>query len=375
METLELSFFPLPIFRSGVEQPGFLFRPPRTCDGCSKICRALDGDGIQECSYGINFFQVNDATVYGFLIRTPGAESSAKRKALRNFPDHILSVSRVEEIRERYVSVQKQIDASFRREKEQAFEEYRHSDAFKKDFLDALRPEMQKKLAFLHDYKQFVSRVKQHINVVLETRYLGDDFDDKLRRANPSEAAIYWAAELMEEKLNTISFVLQPERLYATHHARVRLHGLVLKYLRIYNVAFAAKSIKPLVAGMSMGEIRCNPIAIGVIPHTLLDNALKYSPRGGRVFIQFREDTSSIKLSVISSGPKIEESERSQIFEIFYRGQSAIKAEGEGNGLGLYLAQSIAKQMGTEIIVDQGADSDANGLFETTFSILFRRER
>ena len=53
-------------------------------------------------------------------------------------------------------------------------EEYKATAMYKPDLLETLKPEIRKNLAFLHDYKQFVARVKQNINVVLQNRFPND---------------------------------------------------------------------------------------------------------------------------------------------------------------------------------------------------------
>ena len=204
----------------------------------------------------------------------------------------------------------------------------------------------------------------------------GVDLDQQLSAALPAEASIYWASILMEEKLQTAFFLLHPERI--TNPAEVsafRLHGLVLKYLRIYNSGFAAKDIKPKVVGASIGEIKGNRAAVAVIPHTLIDNALKYSLRGAEVVIGFEENEHDIALSVSSYGPKIHSDELAKIFQVFYRGRSATQQEDEGAGFGLYLAQFIANQMGAHIQVSQAENKTGSLGFWTTFSVRFIRER
>ncbi len=117
-----------------------------------------------------------------------------------------------------------------------------------------------------------------------------------------------------------------------------------------------------------------NPAAVPVIPHTLIDNALKYSKRGSEVRIEFQETNSDIDFRVISYGPQIADDELDKIFDVFYRGRSARDQEEEGAGFGLYLAQFIATTMGTRITVSQSAAESQFG-YRTTFSVRFHRAR
>lgn len=83
----------------------------------------------------------------------------------------------------------------------------------------------------------------------------------------------------------------------------------------------------------------------------VLDNAVKYSPPGSRIWIRIQKLYSFIRLEIEDSGIGIPETERNRIFKRFYRGNSdAVKKE-EGAGVGLYLSRKILEEQGGEIFV------------------------
>jgi two-component system, OmpR family, sensor kinase len=78
----------------------------------------------------------------------------------------------------------------------------------------------------------------------------------------------------------------------------------------------------------------------------LLDNALRFTPRGGTVDIGvYREDGAAI-LQVEDTGPGIASTDMDKIFEPFFRGSCP---EGEGTGLGLSIVKRIVDNLGGEI--------------------------
>lgn len=81
----------------------------------------------------------------------------------------------------------------------------------------------------------------------------------------------------------------------------------------------------------------------------LIDNALKYSPRGGKVFLTLTEDDASINIDVCDTGIGIAEKDMPHLFQRFYRGDQSRSQP--GNGLGLSLALAFVKSHGGNIAV------------------------
>jgi signal transduction histidine kinase len=89
----------------------------------------------------------------------------------------------------------------------------------------------------------------------------------------------------------------------------------------------------------------------------LIDNAIKYTPAGGRISITARETENGIAISVSDTGKGIPETDLPHIFSKFYRVTDDGPANSSGTaasgvGLGLYLAQQIVSQMDGDIEVE-----------------------
>ncbi|HEX8979112.1 MAG TPA: ATP-binding protein [Parasulfuritortus sp.] len=99
-------------------------------------------------------------------------------------------------------------------------------------------------------------------------------------------------------------------------------------------------------AGVMAGDRRKLQRAIA----NLVDNAIKYTPAGGRVRLGLHREPGHIRVEVSDTGIGIEARDLPRIFERFYRcDESRHQA---GNGLGLSLAQAIARSHGGGISVD-----------------------
>jgi len=73
----------------------------------------------------------------------------------------------------------------------------------------------------------------------------------------------------------------------------------------------------------------------------IIDNAIKYTSSGGKVFIHIEEYVMFLRIDIIDTGIGIEETEQGSIFTRFYRSPKV--SEQTGLGLGLYLARQVIK--------------------------------
>ena len=82
----------------------------------------------------------------------------------------------------------------------------------------------------------------------------------------------------------------------------------------------------------------------------LIDNAIRYTPHGGRVLVEVVTTPASVR--ICDSGPGIPVNEREAVFERFVRGRLA---QGEGSGLGLAIARDIAALHGATVSLAENA--------------------
>jgi len=117
-------------------------------------------------------------------------------------------------------------------------------------------------------------------------------------------------------------------------------------------------AVEPLATAKNI-ELRMEPpsapaIVDGSVTHlrrlviNLVDNALKFTPPGGKIAVQVASNNGRAILHVTDTGPGIEPSELPRVFDRFFRGAHA---DGEGSGLGLSLCREIARLHGGHISV------------------------
>jgi len=112
---------------------------------------------------------------------------------------------------------------------------------------------------------------------------------------------------------------------------------------------------------------RGDPDAVARVVRILLDNALRYGPRGAPVSVEAHSGSGEARITVADQGAGIPPDERDRIFERFHRGGAA--ASLGGFGLGLAIGRELARRMGGELEVD-GDGSDG-----TRFALTLRTAR
>lgn len=86
--------------------------------------------------------------------------------------------------------------------------------------------------------------------------------------------------------------------------------------------------------------------------HNLMDNAIKYSPKGGDIILDIAAEPSQFVISISDQGIGIPMEEQPLIFELFYRGKSLEPSEQVGLGLGLSICRGIIEAHGGTIWVN-----------------------
>jgi signal transduction histidine kinase len=99
--------------------------------------------------------------------------------------------------------------------------------------------------------------------------------------------------------------------------------------------------------------IRHDPVRIGQVVSNLVGNAIKFTPRGGRVEVRVRAEAGGgASITVADTGIGIDAAELPRIFDRFFRGSRAGEARGSGSGLGLAIVRSIVEMHGGTVGVE-----------------------
>ena len=168
------------------------------------------------------------------------------------------------------------------------------------------------------------------------------------------EAGVDRASHLVEQLLAMAR--LEPEAL-ARNFGDCDLVALAKESIVARTVLAAGKRIDLGLARAAAVRVRGDAASLSILLANLLDNALRYTPEGGRIDVAVDDDAGSAMLTVADTGPGIPVAERERVFDRFYRGATAEVPSGQtGSGLGLSIVRRIADAHGATVTLDDAAD-------------------
>ncbi len=150
--------------------------------------------------------------------------------------------------------------------------------------------------------------------------------------------------ELSKLQSGTLAFQMYP---FDLNEVLSSIHARFIPVMKEAGIFFSVHSTTerlPTVTG--------NPDRVNQILVILLDNAKKYTPKGGSITItsDYNEEIGKVYISVADTGQGIHEYDINHIFERFFK---ADRARGKkGTGLGLSIAKELLTYMGEDITVE-----------------------
>jgi two-component system OmpR family sensor kinase len=105
--------------------------------------------------------------------------------------------------------------------------------------------------------------------------------------------------------------------------------------------------------------------ALRILVGNLVDNAIRYTPDGGKVDVTLSNDSSNVILKVEDSGPGIPIEDREKIFERFHRISGN---DVQGTGLGLAIVKQVVQRHGAVVEVNTGKNGTGT-IFDIKFPI------
>jgi two-component system sensor histidine kinase GlrK len=158
---------------------------------------------------------------------------------------------------------------------------------------------------------------------------------------------------------NLLSFSAWQTRHTGLELTQFRLRPLIKSALETHQLTLLAQRMH-LDLKVDDIELHADRAKLKLILDNLLSNALKYSPKGGTIFVHAHHDKGQLVLDVADTGPGIAISERAAVFEAFYSGRAPVSGHLKGTGIGLSVVSEFVLAHGGTIEIMDGQFSGAH---------------
>jgi len=197
-----------------------------------------------------------------------------------------------------------------------------------------------------HELRTPLTALKTEIEVALKDKKITIQETKKLLMSNLEET----------DKMQRLSNYLLALSRYQSSDggikkARLNLKELAQKVVDSFGMVARGKGVK-VKTKLENVYIMGNEVSLSELLTILLDNAIKYSHRGGEVCLKIKKVQKNVVIEVKDQGIGIRSSDIPFIFNRFYRADSSrSKEKVDGYGLGLSIAKAIVESFGGEIKV------------------------
>ena len=201
---------------------------------------------------------------------------------------------------------------------------------------------------------EFVSVISHQLRTPLSAvRWQLDVMAERLKKGNTDVGSVLGTVQDENNRvIKLVSALLEVNRIeekrMGLHMERVALWDLVSKTVEYYRTFAGALRLEIRLerAEEQAYWVNADEGKLRWIIENLIDNAIRYSDKGGRITIRVSHEKKYVKFSIEDQGIGIPKENQKQLFKKFYRAPNAQQVQTEGSGLGLFIVKSFVEIMG-----------------------------
>ena len=198
-----------------------------------------------------------------------------------------------------------------------------------------------------HELRTPLTILKGEISVALGRPRTAAEYSETLAHL---ESTVDDMTQLVEDLLTLTRAAANKENI---GQARVNLSELLRQVCERMSVLASAKGVRLNAPTETAGVIALGDrLKLQRVLTNLIDNALRYTPKGGRVDVSIRRKETEALIDVRDTGRGIRPEHLPRLFQRFYRADSDRGRDSGGSGLGLAIAQTIVQAHGGKISVE-----------------------
>jgi signal transduction histidine kinase len=218
--------------------------------------------------------------------------------------------------------------------------------------------------------QDFVSGVSHELRTPLaQIRMFAELLDDgKLRTDSERDRSTRVINREARRLTHLVEKILQFSRLERAavdlRVERLDVTQTVAEVIEAFKPLGAAQDVHLVVEVEDGLTVRADRDAVSQLLLNLLDNAVKYGPKGQTVTVAAARAGNSVRLSVQDEGPGIPPHDRDRVWEPYYRLDREMSGDTAGSGIGLAVVYELAAQHGGRSWVEDAASGGARFVVE-----------
>jgi two-component system OmpR family sensor kinase len=217
------------------------------------------------------------------------------------------------------------------------------------DLLGRLRAALERERAFMADAAHELRTPLTALHLQMGMLARADSEAEREAAMGTLSAGVQRAIRLIEQML---ALARQEPRVESPRVA-VRLDELAREIVAELVPLADAGRIDLGIAAAQPATVAGDGDALRTLLRNLVDNAVRYTPAGGRVDVTVESTAAGPRLTVTDDGPGIPPAERMRVFDRFYRRAGTSPT---GSGLGLAIVKAIADAHGASVALEEGPD-------------------
>ncbi|HEX7071905.1 MAG TPA: ATP-binding protein [Rhodothermales bacterium] len=199
-----------------------------------------------------------------------------------------------------------------------------------------------------HDLRTPMTRLRGRAELALRDGHDAGDYRDALAESLEDSDAVLTMLDTMMEVAEAEAGVLQ------LRLESLRVTDLVEDVVELYQLVADERGVAIQDQVAPDLRLTADRSRIRRVLANLVDNAVKYTPRGGTVTVLATRNRGAVELRVLDDGPGIPETDRFRIWDRLYRGDES-RSE-RGLGLGLSLVKAIVQAHGGDVDAEARAE-------------------
>ncbi len=245
---------------------------------------------------------------------------------------------RFEEIEQFNVTLQKKIDDATK-ELKTSNDKLKALDEAKDEFVSMASHQLRTPLTSIKGYISMVLEGDAGKITETQSKMLGQAFFS-------SQRMVYLISDLLNvSRLKTGKFNIDTRPVYLPDLVESEVNQL---YEGAKNKDITLTFTKPT----SFTTLKLDDMKIRQVVMNFTDNAIYYTPAGGKIKVELKDNPKSVEFTVKDTGIGVPKNDKHKLFTKFYRADNARKARPDGTGLGLFMAKKVIVAQGGALIFD-----------------------